>query len=129
MTGLVPTRLLFDFELPIRYRQVPPSVSGDISEWDEKYLLPELCRLDSQRPFGQVYAAWNEDGLYAAVSVTGKRQPLRCDPSAFWKSDHLRICVDFRDTRTIKRATRFCQQFYLLPTGGGRRRDQPAGGG
>lgn len=128
MPGLVPNRFLFDFELPIRYRVEPPSVTGDLDEWDEKYLLPDLCRLEGQRPFGAVYAAWNEDGLYVAASVAGKRRPLRCDPGEFWKSDHLRICVDFRDARNIKRATRFCQQFYLLPTGGGAGGDRPVGG-
>ena len=33
-----------------------------------------------------------------------------------------------RDARTIKRATRYCQQFYFLPTGGGRRGNEPACG-
>jgi len=33
-----------------------------------------------------------------------------------------------RDTRTIHRATRYCHQFYFLPTGAGPDRDQPACG-
>jgi hypothetical protein len=33
-----------------------------------------------------------------------------------------------RDARTIKRATRFCQQFYFLPTGGGSRASMPSAG-
>jgi len=128
MNGLVPTRFLFDFELPIRHRPEPPGLIGDIGEWDEQYRLPDLCRLDGQQPFAAVYAAWNEEGLYVAVQVTGKRRRLTCNPETFWKCDHLRICTDTRDARTVKRATRFCQQFYLLPSGGGSQGNHPVGG-
>ena len=128
MTGLVPNRLLFDFEIPIRHRSEPPSLGGDLDDWDERSLLPDLCRVEGQRPFGRVYAAWSAEGLYVAAAVSGKQRTLRCDPAEFWKSDHLRLCVDFRDARNLKRATRFCQQFYLLPTGGGSRRNRPVAG-
>ena len=128
MTGLVPNRLLFDFEMPIRYRQSPPTLTGDLADWDEEYRLPDLCLLDGQRPFAPVYAAWNEDGLYVATCVDGKRRALFCDPRQFWKSDHLRLCIDCRDTRNIKRASRFCHQFYLMPTGGGVGGRRPVGG-
>jgi len=33
-----------------------------------------------------------------------------------------------RDTRDIKRASRYCQQFYFLPAGGGRDRNSPVAG-
>ena len=33
-----------------------------------------------------------------------------------------------RDARTVKRATRFCQQFYFLPTGGGANAIEPVAG-
>jgi hypothetical protein len=33
-----------------------------------------------------------------------------------------------RDTRNIRRATRFCQQFYFLPTGGGKGGKEPVAG-
>ena len=128
MTGLVPNRLLFDFELPIRYRAVPPSVTGDPADWADEYRLPDLCSVDGQRAFAPVYAAWNEDGLYVATRVEGKRRPLNCRESVFWKSDRLRICTHTREARNVKRATRFCQQFYLMPTGGGPGQKDPVGG-
>ena len=40
----------------------------------------------------------------------------------------MRVCVDTRDARDIKRATRFCHFFYLLPTGGGAGGKQPVVG-
>ena len=128
MTGLVPNRLLIDVELPIRYREVPPFVTGNPDEWPDEFLLPDLSLLEGQPGFAPVYAAWNEDGIYVATRVTGKRRPLICDPKTFWKSDHLRICLDTRDARANKRATRFCHQFYLLPAGGGGKGDRAVGG-
>lgn len=128
MTGLVPNRLLADFEFPLRYRDVPPSGTIAPEDWEEVYRLPDLCLLDGQQPFAPVYAAWNDDGLYLAATVRGKRRSLDCNPRVFWKSDHLRVCTDMRDARNVKRATRFCQQFYLLPTGGGPGGKDPVGG-
>jgi hypothetical protein len=127
MTGLVPNRQLFDFELPLGYRPGAPGPTADLGAWDERHRLPGLCLLDGQRPFAPVYAAWNEEGVYVATSVEGKRRPLHCDVGEFWKSDHLRLCVDCRDARTNKRATRYCHQFYLMPSGGGPGRADPAG--
>ena len=128
MTGLVPNRLLFDFELPLPYRRVPPGVTGDLDEWEDEFLLPDLGRLDGRRGFAPVYAAWNEEGIYLATRVTHKRSSLVCNRKTFWKSDHLRVCIDTRDARANKRATRFCHQFYLLPAGGGAKGDRPVGG-
>ncbi len=116
--SLIPHRLLFRFEMPLRYRSAPV-IDGDLSDWSEEFLLPELCRIDGQEPFGRVYLGWNESGLFVACQVEGRRSPFRCDPKQFWKGDNLRLCTDMRDTRDLKRGSRFCQQFYFLPAGGG----------
>jgi hypothetical protein len=63
--------------------------------------------------------AWNETGLFIASAVEGRSQPFRCNPAQFWKGDNLRLCTDMRDTRDLKRGSRYCQQFYFLPSGGG----------
>ncbi len=125
---LVPTRLLFDFEIPLRYCATPPRLTGELADWSDDRMLPPLCRLEGRAPYAPVYACWNETGLYVATVVTGKGRPLHCDPEQYWKSDCLRLCTDMRDTRTIKRASRYCQQFYFMPTGGGPKRDRPAAG-
>jgi hypothetical protein len=128
MSQLVPNRFLFKFEIPLHRCARPPKISGRADDWDNRYLLPALCQLDAEKAFGKVYAAWNESGLYIACQVDGKTQPLRCDAARFWKSDNFRLITDMRDTRTIHRATRFCQQFYFMPTGGGSDRDDPVAG-
>ncbi len=128
MTALLPNRFLFDFEFPLHYRAFPPALNGDVADFTDDDLLPKLGELDGAVDFADVWACWNETGLFVACRVTGKRKPLRCQPGSYWTGDNLRLCTDMRDTRTIKRATRYCQQFYFLPTGGGRRGNEPACG-
>jgi hypothetical protein len=128
MTQLIPNRFLFRFEFPIHPWTAPIRIDAKLSKWDERYRLPELHRLDGERGFGEVFAAWHADGLLVAARVAGKRQPPRCDPVQFRHSDHLRVMTDMRDTRDIRRATRFCQHFYFLPAGGGANGREPAAG-
>jgi hypothetical protein len=118
MTQLVPNRFLFDFEFPLRYRAQVPRITGELADWRDEHLLPDLGVLDGHSAFGQVWACWNDDGIAIACRVSGKHKPLECNAKTFWKGDNLRLCTDMRDTRNIHRATRHCQQFYLLPSGG-----------
>ena len=128
MSTLVPTRFLFDFEFPLRYRAELPSVEGDLAGWIDDERLPDLGALEGREPFADVWACWNETGLAIACRISGKRRPLQCDPRAFWAGDNLRICTDMRDARTNRRATRYCQQFFFLPTGGGKGGKEPVAG-
>ncbi len=128
MTELIPNRLLFDFEFPLRHRSRMPAIDGTLSGWTDAELLPKLGELDHRPDFADVWACWNKTGLAIACRVTGKRRPLKCDPASFWTGDNLRLCTDMRDARSNKRATRFCQQFYFLPTGKGPRKREAAAG-
>ena len=120
MTELVPNRFLFGFEFPLRYLAVMPEIDGTLGGWTDAELLPKLGAIDGRPEFADVWACWNESGVAIACRVTDKRKALRCDPRSFWSGDNLRLCTDMRDARTNKRATRFCQQFHFLPTGGGK---------
>lgn len=119
MTGLIPNRMLMRFEIALVRFDTPPTIDGSLAGWDDRFRLPNLSALDDEPEWGDVYLGWHETGLYVACRVTGKTQPPRCNPSRFWKADNLRIMTDMRDTRTIHRASRFCQHWYVLPTGGG----------
>lgn len=129
MSLLIPNRFLFAFEFPLRYRRKAPPLDGKLTGWTDKELLPRLGELDGLPEFADVWACWNEKGLWVACQVKGKKRSLRCDPQEYWKSDHLRVCTGMRDTRNIKRATRFCQQFYFLPAGGGSKGKKPTAAG
>lgn len=129
MSQLVPNRFLFKFEYPIHRCAKKPAIDGNVDAWDAKFLLPALHEADGEEGFGDVYAAWDDDGLYVACGVDGKTRQPRCDVTQFWKSDNLRLMIDLRDTRGIRRATRFCRQFYLLPAGAGKNGKGPVAGG
>lgn len=128
MLSALPKRALFQFEIPLRYRARLPAVDGDLAKWPERYLLPPLVELEDQAPFADVYAAWNEDHLFFAFDVPAKPGPVQVDPTHWWKKDGVRICVDTRDARDVRRATRFCHFFYVLPAGGGPRQKDPVVG-
>jgi hypothetical protein len=119
METLVPNRYLARFEFPLLYHRPGLKIDGDVTKWPDRYLLPDIGQLDEEENWAPVWMAWNEEGLYIACLVDEKEHPPKCNPSAFWKSDNLRLMTDMRDTRTIKRASRFCQQFFFMPTGGG----------
>jgi len=127
MDTLVPNRLLFRFEFPLLYRK-SPEIDGDLSDWPDKFLLPDLSGLDGDESFSRIYLAWNETGLFIACRAAGRKSAFKCNPNSFWKGDNLRLCTDMRDTRDIKRASRYCQQFYFLPAGGGRDKKKPVAG-
>ena len=128
MNALIPNRYLFAFEFELRYRRKLPAINGKLKGWSDAELLPKLGELDGTDEYADVWACWNETGISIACRVAGKRKPLRCDPKRFWAGDNLRLCTDMRDSRGIGRATRFCQQFYFLPVGGGKVGKAPVAG-
>jgi len=128
MNTLVPNRFLFDFCFPLCYRAKFPKLDGTLSGWSDADRLPTLSEIDGAAEFADIRACWNDSGLALACRVGGKRVPLRCDPARFWEGDNVRLCTDMRDARANRRASRFCRQFYFLPTGGGRRRSEPVAG-
>ncbi|MBN2562505.1 MAG: hypothetical protein JXQ75_16390 [Phycisphaerae bacterium] len=128
MPKLIPNRFLFRFKFPLYRCDQPPNIDSRADSWDPRYLLPPLHGIDGEEGFGAVFVTWDENGLYVACQVEGKARLPQCDPARFWKSDGLRLMTDMRDTRSIRRATRFCQQFYFLPAGGGRSGGEPVAG-
>ncbi len=128
MIDCICRRAFFRFELPIPFRARTPVIDGDLSKWGPHFLVPPLVELEGQPPFADVYWAWNEQHLCFAFDVPQRSGPPACDLEHWWKKDGVRICIDTRDTRDVKRATRFCHFFYVLPTGGGARGDRPVVG-
>lgn len=129
MTVLIPNRFLFSFEFPLRYRKTDPAITADLSGFNDDDRLPSLSEIDGRQEFGDLWGCWNDSGLFIACKVEGKSKALRCDPKKFWVGDNLRLCIDTRDARTNKRATRYCHQFYLLPIGGGPKGKSPVAAG
>jgi hypothetical protein len=124
--ALIPHRFLFRMAYPCRYVK-------DVPRENDDYLLdlPEACRLDNiagmdEKPnFADVRVAWNEFGLGVQVRVTGKDQAPLCDAARLRGSDGLTVWIDTRDGRSSHRASRYCHQFHLLPSGGGPDHEDP----
>ncbi len=125
--SLIPHRFLVRVCYACPYRQGIPR------EDDDRLLeLPEACRIDNYaapegpKNFADVRLAWNEFGLGVQVEVRGKDQPPQGAADRPRGSDGVTLWLDTRDARTSHRASRYCHQFHLLPTGGGSDSDEPA---
>ncbi len=128
MLDSLPRRAFFAFEFPIHFLARPPRIDGDLHDWPSRCLVPPLVTLEGEAPIADVYLGWNDDGLFAAFDVPNRSGRPKVDAQHWWKEDGLRLCIDARDARDVKRATRFCHFFYMLPAGGGRDGKQPVVG-
>ena len=126
MSSLLPTRFLFRFSAPCRYRD--PLWTAEGAGLDESYRLPRLAELEERPAWAEVRAAWSEAGLAFAVHVRGKQQPPWCRESRLDDSDCLQIWIDTRDVHNVHRAGRFCHRFIFLPCGAGPRLDKLVAG-
>jgi hypothetical protein len=120
---LLPTRFLFQFSVPCRYRD--PLWTDKGANLDETYRLVSLADLEERPALAEVRAAWSEAGLVFVVHARGKHQPPWCRAARPEDSDGLQLWIDTRDVHNVHRAGRFCHRFLFLPTGAGRNLDQP----
>lgn len=119
MTALVPPEFLFRYTLGIPRVDRLPRRGKRLLNLPQECRLPSLSDMAGRRAFGELAMAWNDHGLAVSVRVRGRNAPLQCDPRRPAESDGLRLWIDTRNTQSVHRATRFCQQFELLPAGGG----------
>jgi hypothetical protein len=125
---LLAPRFLFRFSVPLRRHDANWKSTG--VELPESHRLLNLAELDAntadrERPFADVRAAWNVQGLFFNVTVTGKEQPLWCRDERLEDSDGLQVWIDTRATLNIHRASRYCHRYAFLPAGGGRGNTDP----
>ncbi len=120
---LLSPAFLFRFSVTCRYLQKMPAV--DKIELGDEHVLPSFGELESRPLFADVRAAWSEKGLAFTCYVAGKAQRPWCRASRPEDSDGLQVWIDTRDAHNIHRATRFCHRFIFLPTGSGRRMNEP----
>jgi hypothetical protein len=123
---LLPHRFLFRVAYPCRHVKDVPHEDGDrLLDLPESCRLDNFAALDGKRNFADVRLAWNELGLAVQAEVRGKSQATQGHEARPRGSDGLTVWLDTRDARTSHRATRYCHQFHLLPTGGGPDNDEP----
>jgi hypothetical protein len=124
---LIPARFLFRFAHPCRYRKAMPTPAADrLIDLGAPYRVENFAAIDEKKNFAEVCLAWNELGLGVQVEVRGKEQAVVGDLARPRSSDGLSLWIDTRDARSSHRASRYCQQFHFLATGGGEDREEPA---
>jgi hypothetical protein len=122
---LLPQRFLFRFSAPCRHCE--PLWTPQGAPLDENYRLVNLAELEGRAPWAEVRAAWSAAGVAFVVHVSGKKQPAWCRATRPEDSDSFQVWLDTRDVHNVHRATRFCHRFVFLPTGAGRRLEEPMG--
>ena len=85
--SLLPTRFLFRFAAPCRYKS--PLWTPQGAALDEKYRLVDFAELEGNPLATDFRAAWSEAGLAVAARVEGKRQPPWCRAARSEDSDGL----------------------------------------
>ncbi|HET6424142.1 MAG TPA: hypothetical protein VFG20_10690 [Planctomycetaceae bacterium] len=125
MSQTVPPRFLFRFAFAAPYladfppKALPPELPAGCG-------LPSLSDLDGTADFAEWRCGWNERGLAVSVTVRGKQQAPKCDPLSPKTSDGVQLWIDTRCTQNVHRATRFCHQFVILPSGRGTKQREPS---
>jgi len=124
--ALVPARFLLRVSYPcLHVAGIPNEKADDLIDLPPQCRVDNFAGIDGQKNFADVRLAWNEFGLGVRVEVTGKYGDLHCDATRPRVSDGLTLWIDTRDARASHRASRYCHQFHLLPSGGGADQDQP----
>jgi len=115
----------FLFRFSVACRRLDPVWTRRGITLSDQHMLPSFGELEARPLFGDVRAAWSEQGLSFSLRVRGKKQACWCRASRAEDSDGLHVWIDTRDTHNIHRASRFCHRFVFLPFGRGRRQDEP----
>ena len=115
---LTPIVSFFDFSFKSPKRSSPIKVDGDIREWDKRYLVPDLMRINRYpQKFADVYFTWDDDALYIGVRATGRFTEPEVNTTKFWLRDSLELWLDLRNDKTQQTYSKHCHHFFFLPKG------------
>ena len=126
MTAVVPARFLFRWAWPVRRCDELPTTGNSLLGFSDTHRCLTLGQIDGSPDFAELRLGWNDAGFGLAVEGRGKQEPVICQPTAPQTSDGVTIWLDTRSTQNVHRATRYCHQFCLLPTGGGKKKESPS---
>ena len=112
-TPIIPNSFLFRYAIRCPFVARMPAAGEHIISLPKSARVPFLGAMDGQPEFADVSIGWNESGLGVAFEVRGKSLPIFGEAKST-TCDGLTLWIDTRDNRTIHRANRFCQKFFLL---------------
>jgi hypothetical protein len=125
MNQVVPPGFLFRWSFTASQVAELPHRSGRLLNLPESSRVPSFSELDSKRDFADVRLAWNANGIGVSLDVRGRSRKPMCSSSTARESDGINLWIDTRNTQGVHRATRFCHQFCVLPSGGGAKHLDP----
>ncbi|HMA99992.1 MAG TPA: sugar-binding protein [Spirochaetota bacterium] len=92
-----------------------PVINGSLSDWDKRYRLPPDMVLSQLNLQGEIYTAWDKDGLYFAFRVEDSK--IQASHQTFWSGDAVELFIDSTLSRSPK-ANKSTHQFWItLPDG------------
>ena len=118
MRQLIPNQFLFRFTYSCRYRAKMPIAGSHVVNLPAECAVPFLGGMDGERPFADVRMAWNENGLGLQWEIRLKEEPIYGEVDRPRACDGLSLWLDARDTRSIHRASRYCQRLLFLAANG-----------
>lgn len=91
------------------------TVDGNLSDWGDKYRLPEwTVGATLGEPGVKIWSAWAPEGLYIAMQVEDSRLNAT-DPRSFWLGDCLELFIDTADDKKHREFEPGDHQFWLVP--------------
>lgn len=95
----------FAFNLPLY-----PTETGELKK---RHLLPDLSSLLLEEHFADIWAGYNQKGLFFEIEV---RQPFQSAAFPnYLNGDAVELFIDTRDLKTAGFPTRFCHHFLFFP--------------
>lgn len=124
----VPVRFLVRITHPCPYVKSMPMASprsGGILKLPEEARIENFAQLDGRTNFGEVWLAWNENGIGVRCQVARKKVPPIGSVENLSRSDGLTLWLDTRNSRDSHRATEYCHCFHFLASGFGPSKTEP----
>jgi len=119
-----PPAALFSTVTLCPWREKSPRIDGALGDWSDEQLMPPLGELAGEEQFASLWMAWNERGLYLALSVP-KHERIVTNRESPSSGDAFELFIDTRGARTSHRASQFCYHLVVLPAPPGRADGDP----
>lgn len=117
VSPIIPSNYFFDWTFHCPKARSTIKIDGDLSDWDQSYLVPDLMHLINKAPFAEVYLTWDYDNIYIGYEVKNKINPVDVDPVRFWTKDCMEVWFDLHNEKPVRAYTEHCHHFFLLPKG------------
>ena len=115
-SSLTPEALDSQFRVPRWTHYVRPANAIVPGGRNERPILEPRGICDANRDFFDFRVAWSPGGLALTVVVAKKAEQKPFVGNELDSPEQIRVCLDTRDIKEVKRGSRFCYKFVFFPT-------------